>query len=90
MFTKSVGWYDAIYSWKEYERETGRLRLLIGPACTASGLPRSWTWRVAPASTSRISKPTYAVEGLDLDDEMLGLARQRHPDVASIKGTCGR
>lgn len=37
MFTKSVGWYDAIYSWKEYERETGRLRLLIGPACTASG-----------------------------------------------------
>jgi hypothetical protein len=29
MFTKSVAWYDAVYSWKNYEREAQRLRLLM-------------------------------------------------------------
>jgi ubiquinone/menaquinone biosynthesis C-methylase UbiE len=29
MFTKSVAWYDALYSWKDYEQEAERLRLFI-------------------------------------------------------------
>jgi ubiquinone/menaquinone biosynthesis C-methylase UbiE len=89
MFTKSVGWYDAIYSWKEYERETERLRLLIGQHAWR---PVTTLLDVACGTGKHVTylKAHYAVEGLDLDDEMLGLARQRHPDVAFHQGACGR
>ena len=80
MFTKSVAWYDAIYSWKDYEREAERLRLLIGQYARRQV---ATLLDVACGTGQHITylKAQYAVEGLDLDGEILGLARQRHPDV---------
>lgn len=85
MFTKSVAWYDAVYSWKNYEREAQRLRLLM-----AQHAPSTITTLldVACGTGQHIThlKPHYTVEGLDLDPKMLNLARRRHPDVTFHRG----
>lgn len=85
MFTKSAAWYDAIYAWKDYPRETERLHNFIGRHArrhTATLLD------VACGTGGHLPylKAHYAVEGLDLDEEMLALARQRCPDVVFHRG----
>lgn len=80
MFAKSAEWYDAIYAWKDYKREAERLHTLIQHHArrhTATLLD------VACGTGQHLShlKTHYAVEGLDLDEAMLALARKRHPDV---------
>ena len=85
VFTKSVAWYDAIYSWKDYARETERLRRLMDQHARR---PIATLLDVACGTGQHIThlKPRYAVEGLDLDPEMLSLARRRHPDVTFHQG----
>ena len=77
MFTRSEQFYDAVYSWKDYDAESERLHALIEErvpgaktlldvACgTGTHLARLAQW--------------YSVEGVDLDPEMLELARQKVP-----------
>jgi ubiquinone/menaquinone biosynthesis C-methylase UbiE len=79
VFTKSEEFYDAVYSWKDYEAESERLIALIGErnpgartlldvACgTGTHLARLALW--------------YEVEGVDLDPKMLELARRKLPDA---------
>jgi len=85
MFTKSVAWYDAVYNWKNYEREAQRLRLLMDQHAQST---ITTLLDVACGTGQHIThlKPHYTVEGLDLDPEMLSLARRRHPDVAFHQG----
>ncbi|HLY20951.1 MAG TPA: class I SAM-dependent methyltransferase [bacterium] len=85
MFTKSVAWYDAVYSWKNYEREAHRLRLLMDQHARR---PITTLLDVACGTGQHIThlKPHYTVEGLDLDLAMLNLARRRHPDVTFHQG----
>jgi SAM-dependent methyltransferase len=80
MFTKSAAWYDAIYAWKDYEREAARLHAFIQQH---SRRPTATLLDVACGTGRHLSylKGRYAVEGLDLDDAMLALSRERHPDV---------
>ncbi len=78
MFTKSAAFYDAIYAWKNYEAETNRLHDLIqqhGPAQTLVD--------VACGTGAHLAylRNFYTVEGLDLDPEMLAVARTRLPGV---------
>ncbi|HKX16505.1 MAG TPA: class I SAM-dependent methyltransferase [bacterium] len=81
MFTKSVTWYDAIYSWKDYKREAQRLRLLVDEHAQR---PVATLLDIACGTGQHLTylKDHYAAEGLDLDHEMLNLARQRHPGIA--------
>jgi SAM-dependent methyltransferase len=79
VFTRSEEFYDAVYSWKDYDAESERLHALIEErvpgaktlldvACgTGTHLARLAQW--------------YEVEGVDLDPEMIALARRKVPDV---------
>ncbi len=80
MFVKSAAWYDAIYAWKDYPREADRLHALIGQHAPR---PAATLLDMACGTGQHLPylKTHYAVEGLDLDEEMLALARQRCPDV---------
>lgn len=84
MFTKSARYYDAIYSWKDYEGEVERLRELIHERCddAASLLD------VACGTGKHLDllKRDYQVEGLELDPEMARIARRRLPGVQIHEG----
>ncbi len=79
MFSRSARFYDALYDWKDYAAESERLdrlirarvpdaRTLLDVAC-GTGL------HLAQLATR------YEAEGLDLDPELLAVARNRVPEV---------
>jgi SAM-dependent methyltransferase len=79
MFAKSAHLYDAIYASRDYEGEARRVheivrgrhpaaRTLLDVAC-GTGLHISFL------------KQYYLAEGLDLDPNLLAIARSRNPDV---------
>jgi SAM-dependent methyltransferase len=85
MFAHSQRFYDAIYAEKDYAEEARRLkrfiaqyqrsdgRMLLDVACGTGGH--------AP-----YLRGAFEYEGLDLDPEMLALARSRFPDVLFHQG----
>lgn len=84
MFRKTARYYDAIYSWKDYRTEVDRLdrmirernhgaRTLLDVAC-------------GTGKHLELLKDGYEVEGLDLDPEMLAIARVRLPGVTLHEG----
>jgi SAM-dependent methyltransferase len=80
MSTKSAEWYDAIYAWKDYPREAERLHTFIGRHAQRRA---ATLLDVACGTGGHLPhlQAHYAVEGLDLDEKVLALARQRCPDV---------
>ena len=80
MFTRSAALYDAFYSFKDYAEESRRVRDLIERHKRSPG--RSLL-DVACGTGVHIEhlKGPYDVTGLDLDEEMLAVARSRHPEI---------
>lgn len=80
MFTKSAAFYDAIYSFKDYESESQKLHTLIQERLRSGG---NTLLDVACGTGLHSAHLTghYAVEGLDLDAKLLGIARSRLPDI---------
>jgi len=78
MFSKSTAFYDALYSFKDYAAEAARLRALIQERTHAATL-----LDVACGTGKHLEllRQWYAVEGLDLDPDLLEIARHRLPDV---------
>jgi SAM-dependent methyltransferase len=80
MFQKSQRFYDAVYSWKDYPAEVRRL-----DAAIRARNPEARTLLDVACGTGRhlaLLRDRYEVEGLDVDPEMLKLARDRlGPDV---------
>jgi SAM-dependent methyltransferase len=83
MFARSSRFYDAIYHWKNYAAEAQKVheiiqlhnpgaRTLLDVAC-GTGLHLQHLAR------------NYAVEGLDMNTELLGVARERLPEVRFIE-----
>lgn len=80
MFRRSARFYDAIYSFKDYETEAARVASIIR------------TRRPDAASVLDVACGTgahlehlakaFAVEGLDLDPDLLAIARERLPGVS--------
>lgn len=72
--------YDALYAFKDYRAEAARLREII--AQRGSGAPRTLL-DVACGTGQHIAqlRESFSCTGLDLDPEMLALARQRNPGV---------
>ena len=85
MFTKSAPFYDAIYAFKDYEDEAERLRAMI-----QARVPSSEVTLLDVACGTRLHlqylKKQYAVEGLDLDPNMLEIAHRRCPGVPFHQG----
>lgn len=82
MFTHTAGFYDAIYAaaGKDYAAEAARLHELIRANKRSAG--RSLL-DVACGTGAHLQhlQSWYEVEGLDLDDKMLSVARDRLPRV---------
>lgn len=80
MFSKSQRYYDAIYSDKDYAEESRRLKRFIAQHKRSPG---NSLLDVACGTGGHIPylRDDFAYEGLDLDPEMLMLARQRFPDI---------
>jgi SAM-dependent methyltransferase len=79
VFSRSARIYDAIYgSIRDYPREAAELDRLIQERRPGAGTLLD----VACGTGAHIEHlTTYEVQGLDLDPEMLAIARERLPDV---------
>lgn len=85
MFTKSAEYYDALYEWKDYAEESRKLherieshfgpgeRTLLDVAC-GTGAHHPYL------------KAHYIIEGLDLDEGLLAIARKREPGFTYYSG----
>ena len=84
MFSRSARLYDAIYaSIRDYPREAAELDRLIQERCPAARTLLD----VACGTGAHLEHlPAYEAEGLDLDPEMLAVARERLPKVAFHEG----
>ncbi|MCQ9362278.1 class I SAM-dependent methyltransferase, partial [Corynebacterium sp. 153RC1] len=79
MFSNSAAIYDAVYSFKDYADESERLRALI-----AERSPGASTLLDVACGTGKHLEQLrswYEVSGVDLDPELLGIARERLGDV---------
>jgi SAM-dependent methyltransferase len=85
MFSQSQRFYDAIYSWKDYAEEAQRLKRFIAQHKRSAGHA---LLDVACGTGGHIPylRDDFAYEGLDLDPEMLALARNRFPDIPFHQG----
>ncbi len=85
MFDKSAQFYDAIYAFKDYEGEAERLRAMIQARVPS---PEVTLLDVACGTGLHLAylKKQVAVEGLDLDPNMLEIARRRCPGVPFHQG----
>jgi ubiquinone/menaquinone biosynthesis C-methylase UbiE len=80
MYTKSAHLYDMIYAFKDYAAETKKLHALIQQHKRSPGTA---LLEVA-CGTGRYFEPLrqhYTVEGVDVDEGMLAIARQKYPEV---------
>jgi SAM-dependent methyltransferase len=85
MFSKSQRFYDAIYSGKDYAEEARRLKRFIAQHQRSDGRA---LLDVACGTGGHIPylRDAFDYEGLDLDPEMLALARSRFPDILFHQG----
>lgn len=85
VFSRSQRYYDAIYGGKEYAQEAAHLKQLIAAHKRSDG---NALLDIACGTGPHVPylRDDFAYEGLDLDHQMLALARQRFPDVAFHQG----
>ena len=84
MFARSARIYDAVYSWKDYPREAELVHELV-----QARKPGAETLLdVACGTGAHLAelRRWYRCEGLDLDGELLAVARERLPDVPLHRG----
>jgi len=85
MFARSQQLYDAIYTWKDYQKEAARLAEIVAAHKTAPG---NDLLDVACGTGGHFPhlRETFRVEGVDLDAGMLAVARAKHPGVPLHQG----
>lgn len=85
MYGRSKFFYDIIYRSKNYRQESDRVHQLILQYKKAKG---NRLLDVACGTGNHLTylKDRYALEGLDLDPDMLRQARKKHPDVMFHQG----
>jgi SAM-dependent methyltransferase len=85
MFTETAELYDVFYSFKDYAAETEQLRGFIA----AAGGPGAGALLDVACGTGGHTGPLrahYEVEGLDLDEGLIAVARRKVPEVAFHHG----
>ena len=84
MFTKSARFYDAVYSFKDYAAESERIHALIEERS-----PGASTLLDVACGTGKhleLLRAWYEVSGLDLDPELVEIAKERLGDVELHEG----
>jgi ubiquinone/menaquinone biosynthesis C-methylase UbiE len=84
MFSQSAAYYDAIYHWKNYEREAEAIRGLIRKHARR---PAHTLLDVACGTGQHVAflREHFTVQGLDLDPGLLDVARARCPGVEFVE-----
>jgi SAM-dependent methyltransferase len=84
VFSRSARIYDAVYSWKEYPREAELVHELV----QARKPGAATLLDVACGTGAHLAelRGRYRCEGVDLDPELLAVARERLPDVPLHEG----
>lgn len=80
MFTKSAAFYDLIYGFKDYAAEAEKVRQVID-AANRSGGRRLLDVACGTGQHLGHLQHYFRAEGLDLDPELLSIARTRLPDL---------
>jgi ubiquinone/menaquinone biosynthesis C-methylase UbiE len=80
MFNKSYQYYDKIYAHKDYEGETAKLRSYIEEHLNSPG-DRLLDVACGTGEHIRYLKEYFEIEGLDLDPELLQIAREKNPGI---------
>jgi SAM-dependent methyltransferase len=85
MFTQSARYYDAIYAWKDYEGEARRIHELVARYGRSGGAA---LLDVACGTGAHLAhlRHAYTVEGLDLDEALLEVARAKLPGIPFHQG----
>ena len=85
MFSLTARYYDMIYSRKDYGAEVQRLLTIVGQHLAAG---RDQLLDVACGTGRHIEylREHFAVEGLDISEELLEMARRRNPGVVFYVG----
>ena len=80
MYAKSASYYDAIYSWKNYRKESDDIQRFVRRYKISTGRK---LLDVACGTGNHISflKKRFKVEGLDAEPSMLRQARRKNPDI---------
>ena len=80
MFSKTVLYYDKIYSFKDYRAEVQRLIPIIQQNLT-SGSNRLLDVACGTGRHIEYLKEHFQTEGLDISEDLLELARKRNPEI---------
>jgi SAM-dependent methyltransferase len=80
LFSKTAEYYDLIYSFKDYPAEVDNLRAIISSQKRSNG-KRLLDVACGTGMHMQYLGEHYELEGLDLDEELLALARIRVPDA---------
>jgi ubiquinone/menaquinone biosynthesis C-methylase UbiE len=85
LYDRSAEIYDAIYSFKNYEKEATKLHELIQKHKRSAG---NNLLEIACGTGGHVTylKNNYSVEGLDINQHMLRLAKKKHPDIIFHRG----
>jgi SAM-dependent methyltransferase len=85
MFSKTARYYDKLYSFKDYRAEVDRLLDLIGFSASEQRLS---LLDVACGTGQHLAylKTYFDCHGLDLDPDLIQVARERAPDLFFHKG----
>ena len=80
MFTKSAEFYDTIYGWKDYQAESSKVHKLIQTHKKCDG---NTLLDIGCGTGMHITHlyENYTTEGLDFDENILKIARERFPDL---------
>lgn len=79
MFSESAEFYDAIYSFKDYEAETARIAGLLRHLRPSARRLLDVACGTGEHAHRLASQHGFEVDGLDLDPNLLRIARLKHP-----------
>lgn len=79
MFSQTARFYDKLYAWKNYAEEAESIRNLLGRL--HPGARSVLDIACGTAEHLRFLVNSYAFEGLDLDPELVEIARAKLPEV---------
>ena len=85
MFSQSIPYYDKIYDFKDYQSEADHLLTIIRAYQQTEGRQ---LLDVACGTGGHIAylKAHFDVQGMDVEADMVKLAREKHPDVTFHQG----
>ncbi len=87
MFSKSEAYYDVLYEalGKDYSKETERAHKLIRKYCQSGGFNLLDVACGTGTHAGYLSR-YYKVEGMDIDPDMVSLARKKHEKIRFFQG----